>query len=202
MCIGATQNDWLFPPLPTFFCSFSILVVHCAESLKEDISGIQYSPAQGKWYYPFSLMCSSRNSQPASPILPGNSYKSLLQRQNLCWRLHCFSFLLHDVWALQMPWEPQRTGCGQLSPFSTLVSSSSLFADWIRHLSNSVIKYHAKTIIEEGLVCAYSSRGIGIHHHHNGEVWQQAGSCDPWSSQELRAHISNQRQEAEQVTLR
>lgn len=147
-------------------------------------------------------MCSSWNSRPASPILPGNSYKSLLQRQNLWWRLHCFSFLLYDVWALQKPWEPQRTGCGLLSPFSTLVSSSSLFADWIRHLANSVIKCHAKTIIEEGLVWPYSSRWIRVRHHHSGEVLQQAGSCDLWSSQELRGHIANQRQEAEQVTLR
>lgn len=86
MCGGCTHVHWSHPKWLTLSSSAHVLLFfqHPYSSLcREPYRGHLWntiSPAQGKWCFPFSLMCSSWNSLTASPILPGNSYKSLLQR--------------------------------------------------------------------------------------------------------------------------
>lgn len=65
--------------------------------------------------------------------------------------------------------------------------------------NSSHLNHDQPTDRRKGLYVACGSRAIRVHHQDSGEGWQQAAMVTGAGSQDLKAHISNHKQEAERV---
>lgn len=65
----------------------------------------------------------------------------------------------------------------------------------LKYIYFTLIKHYDQgTLLKEGFIWIYNSRGIGVHHSQCREAWQQAGMVTGAASSELTIYTANEKQ--------